>query len=350
MKDKCLEEDLEIIAGNAQKYTELHHSTVLVTGSTGLVGSLTVKGLLTMNRIYNTDIKVLAMIRSREKAAKIFAGFTDSNLEFINGDLSNPVDIAVPVDFIVHTASPTSSKFFVEHPVETLETAIDGTRNILKFAVDKKCRGVVYLSSMEAFGNPGNAADRAKEDDLGYIDIHNVRSSYSEGKRICELLCSCFSHEYNVPVRIARLAQTFGAGISYEENRVFAQFAKSVINRTDIVLHTRGLSYGNYCYTRDVINALLLLLVRGEDGQAYTVANEASATTIFEMANMVAEKLAGNEIKVIFDIPEDSNTYGYAPDVQLRLDSSRMRSLGWTPEVSLEETYRRMISSMLSTK
>lgn len=152
---------------------------------------------------------------------------------------------------------------------------------------------------MEAFGITDSSLEYVKEDDLGYIDIHNVRSSYSEGKRICECLCSSYAREYNVPVKIARLAQTFGAGIPYEENRVFAQFAKSAINGNDIVLHTAGQSVGNYCYTRDVVKAILLLLIRGNNGEAYTVANPASSITIRGMAEMVAKELADDKIKVI---------------------------------------------------
>jgi nucleoside-diphosphate-sugar epimerase len=229
-------------------------------------------------------------------------------------------------------------------------TAVNGTKNILDLAKDKTSLGVVYLSSMEAFGAPDPAKPYVKEDDLGYIDIHNPRSSYSEGKRICECMCSSYASEYNVPVKIARLSQTFGAGISYEENRVFAQFAKAAMNKTDIVLHTAGKSVGNYCYTRDSVMGILLLLVRGNNGEAYTVANPESNITIGNMAKMVAEKLADNEIKVIFDIPESAMTFGYAPDVNMRLNSDKLQALGWKPVIGLEESYRRMMGSMELTR
>lgn len=350
MKDQLLEEDLKIIAQEMADKKELFGSRILVTGGTGLVGSMAIKALLMMNRIYQAGITVYALIRNEAKARKIYEEFQDNSLVFIKGDLTEPLSIDQDIHYIIHTASPTASKFFVEHPVETLGIAIDGVRHVLDLAKEKQCKGVVYLSSMEAFGITDPGLKSVKEDDLGYIDIHHVRSSYSEGKRVCELLCSCYAAEYQVPVKIARLAQTFGAGIPYEENRVFAQFAKSVINKQDIVLHTKGLSTGNYCYTRDAVTAILLLLLKGENGQAYTVSNEESHITIGNMAKLVAEKIAHGEIKVVFDIPEDALTYGYAPDVQMHLNSGKMQALGWKPQVGLEESYNRMIASMLASR
>lgn len=351
MKDPYLEEDLQGIAKKISAEKELFQSRIFVTGGTGLVGSEIVRALLKMNEMYDAGITVCTLVRKMEKAKAVYREEAENpSLEFVIGDLEKPLEVDGEIDYIIHTASPTASKFFVDHPVETLSIAIDGTRHVLELAKEKKSKGVVYLSSMEAFGITDPNLTSVKEDDLGYIDIHHVRSSYSEGKRVCELLCSCYAAEYGVPVRIARLAQTFGAGIPYEENRVFAQFAKSAIHKEDIVLHTDGMSVGNYCYTSEAVEAILLLLVKGENGQAYTVANEASNTTIRGMAEMVAEKIAHNEIKVIFDIPKDSLTYGYAPAVKIQLNSQKLRALGWEPKIGLEESYRRMIASMLATK
>ena len=96
-----------------------------------------------------------------------------------------------------------------------------------------------------------------------------VRSNYPESKRLCENMCVAYMREYGVKVKIARLAakrlaQEFLPG----ENRVFAQFAKSVISGRDIVLHTRGLSEGNYCYTRDCVLGLFIILLYGENGES----------------------------------------------------------------------------------
>lgn len=192
----------------------------------------------------------------------------------------------------------------------------------------------------------GSAITTAKvKETIGYINPLKVRSNYPESKRLCENMCVAYMREYGVKVKIARLAQTFGAGILPGENRVFAQFAKSVISGRDIVLHTRGLSEGNYCYTRDCVLGLFIILLCGENGEAYNVANPKSHTTIAEMAHMVADKISNGKIKVIYDIPKD-NVFGYAEDTKMKLNSDKLQALGWTPEIGLEDAYKRMIEQM----
>lgn len=343
-------EDLRIIAESDIPVSDFDGKTVLVTGATGLVGANMVRALLAINAYRNTDIRVLALARNPEKARKLLG--EDPNLRVVIADLTGNVSEAFSdidrVDYIFHAAAVTSSKMMVQEPVRTIRTSIDGTDNILRLAIKKHCRGMVYLSSMEVYGDVGryktDTSDVAEED-IGYLDPVKIRSDYPESKRMCENLCVAYAAQFKAPVKIARLAQTFGAGILPGESRVFAQFAGSVIEGKDIVLHTRGLSEGNYCYLRDTIRALLILSVKGEDGQAYNIANEECHTTIAGMAQMVCDRIAGGKIRVIYDIPTE-NKYGYAADAHMKLNASKMRALGWKPEVGLEESYRRLIAGM----
>lgn len=347
MDKDYLKEDLDILTDELFK-NGFGGSKFLITGSTGLIGSLCVKAIAHYNKKNDNKINVVALARNEEKVKIIFADEYEKNMLdevlFIYQDICQELLLDTCCDYVIHTANSTTSKIFLTNPVEVIDSIYTGTKKILDFAIDKKIKGMVYLSSMEVFGVI-DSDDRICEEQLGYLDIQNIRSCYSEGKRLAELLCKSYAVEYGLPVSTARLSQTFGAGVSKSENRVFAQFARSALNGENIVLHTTGQSIGNYCYTTDVIKALLLLLKKGNNGDTYTVVNEETTRTILEMAEMVAKKFSNGNSKVVFDIAEN-NRFGYAPETKMRLSNKKLRELGWQPEISLEEMYRRMLPSL----
>ena len=345
MKD-VLEEDFDKITKRDISWAALRNSSFVITGATGLIGSLIVKYLLYANRTMNFGANIYAVVRNVEKADKIFAEEKTDALTYVVADLTKEkVNCEGDCDYIVHAAAVTASKVMVSDPVGTICTSIDGTEKMLQLAVEKKAKAFIYISSMEIYGQP-TVGGKTAEKDLGYVDIENVRSCYPEGKRMCECLCTAYAAQYGVNVISARLAQTFGAGILPTENRVFAQFARSVMRGENIVLHTTGESEGNYVYTADAIAAIMTLLVKGKAGEAYNIANEDSHITIRNMAELVAREIAGEKIQVVIDIPEDSVSLGYAPPVKMWLDASKMRELGWKPEIGLVEAYKRMICWM----
>lgn len=346
--DLFLQGDVENVSRSASvPWESFRSSTILVTGATGLIGSLVVKALESRNRLFGQNITVMALVRSREKAAQVLGSCVEnSNVRLVVGDVTVPLDVDGQIDYIIHAASATSSKYFVTNPVETIATAIDGTRNVLELARRCKVKGFLYLSSLEVYGAPAEGHVKMQESEAGYIDSMKVRSCYSEGKRMVECLCASYASEYGVPVKVARLAQTFGAGVAYEDGRVFAQFARSAIEGSDIVLKTKGETLRNYCYTADAVTALLLVLVKGAVGEAYNVANKDTAISIADMAKFVCEKFSGGRSNVMFDIAEDATKLGYNPVVKICLDTTKLESLGWKAEFGLEEMFRRTIESM----
>jgi dTDP-glucose 4,6-dehydratase len=341
--DRILQEDLEYLAEKFD-FSGFYKSSIFVTGATGLIGSQLVKLFLCLNRTKNAIIKIYAFIRNEDKAKKIFNAIYDK-INFVIGDIKSIPQINAPVDYIIHGASETASRTFIEKPVETIDTAYIGTCNMLEFAHAKKVKGFVYLSSMEVFGITDS--HDVKESDYGYIDILNPRSSYSESKRLCECLCACYAKEYNLPVKIARLVQVLGAGVDYNDTRVPAQFARSVIENKDIFLKTEGKTRRPGIYTRDAIVGICTVLLKGNAGEAYSVANTDTIATIRETAEMIADKIANNIINVVFDIDVPAE---YAPNLNLNLNLNHIKSLGWEAQVGLEEAYRRMIESMRERK
>lgn len=346
--DDILQEDLDLLAQDSTiPFGLLKGKTVFVTGATGLLGSQMVKALLCSNRLYGTGIRVLALVRSKEKAQKVYGGLlARDDLQLVSGDVTQKIEYAGQVDYMIHGASATSSRYFVSNPVETIATAINGTVNLLEFAKLKQAKGFLYLSSLEVYGTPAADAGLIRESYSGYLDPLSVRSSYSEGKRMAECICASYASEYQIPVKIARLSQTFGAGVEYTDGRVFAEFTRCALEKKDIVLHTKGQTVRSYCYTRDAVAAMLLILLKGEAGTAYNVTNMDTKISIADMAQLVCDTFPQAGIHVTFDMPQDVASFGYNPEMVIALDSSRLTALGWRPTVNLREMFTRLADSM----
>lgn len=345
LTDPILKEDIEELAKSDILEELQENSTILITGATGLICSQIIRALACHSERQSKNLRILAQVRNEGKARDVFGDLMEAGIvSLCIGDIVEPITADEPVDYIIHGASATSSCFFVEKPVETIVTALKGTQNVLEFSRRKQVKKMIYLSSLEVYGTPEKTEGYIAEADYGYIDPMQVRSSYSEGKRMAECMCVSYAKEYGVPVVVARLSQTFGPGVAYQDGRVFAEFARCAIEKRDIVLHTQGKTLRTYCYLRDAVSALFYLLLQGEAGQAYNVTNMETAITIYDMAELVCGLSDG--IRVKLDIPEDISSFGYNPEMVIRLDSSKLQALGWKPEVGIKEMFVRLIKSM----
>ena len=318
--------------------------SVLVTGATGLIGAALVKKFAAEGR------HVYAAVRNVVKAHAQFGRIP--NVEIVEWDVMKPggprsvatdgrAALVAASDWLVHAAAETASRAFVERPVETIASILDGTRNVLEFARAAQVKSMVYLSTMEVYGAP--SADPVTERDYGYLDPAAVRSCYPEAKLMAENLCVSYAHEYGVPAKIARLTQTFGEGVRYDDGRVFAEFARAILERRDIVLKTEGTTARCYCYLGDALDAIEAILEKGETAAPYTVANEATFCTIREMAEALCTAHPESGSRVVFDF-HGAAARGFAPPFRMRLDCSRLRALGWEPKVGLMEAFGRMMA------
>lgn len=320
---------------------QMKDSTVLVTGGTGLIGFNLIYELSKISE--NMGIKILAFVRDIEKARKRFSEGADG-VVFVQGDVTKGLTIEEPIHYIIHGASLTSSDAFVNKPVETILTAVIGTQNVLELAQEKRVRSMVYLSSMEMYGS-SEKDETLHEENVGYLDPLQIRSSYPESKRLCESLCSAYMHEYGVPVRIARLAQTFGPGIPSGDRRAVVQFIKNALNHEDIQIKASGKTARMYLYTFDAVTAILTLLLRGKSGEAYNVANRETYCSIQSLAEMVMQ-VVGEEGKVLVGTGTEEERRVYPPDTYLRLDTNKIESLGWMPMYSLKESILSLAQNM----
>ena len=338
------QEDLEFITqADCIPWERLRGKSCLITGATGLIGYTVTSALLYAGWKKQLDLTVVALVRNVEKAKQKFAAQLSQGLplRFVQGDVEHLSQLNEPVDYVIHGASPTASKYFVEHPVETIQTAVIGTMNLLRLAKEKQCQGFVYLSSMEVYGSVEEETP-LHEDDLRYLNPLAVRSCYPESKRLCEALCAANASEYDLRAMSVRLAQTFGPGVDVNDNRAFAEFMRCARQGRDIVLQTPGDSKQSYIYTMDAASAILTVLLNGEKGQAYNAVNSETYCSIAEMAKLVADHFSAEQpVKVKIAASEDSMKK-YPPKRCWNLSADALNSLGWKYTKDLVQIYERM--------
>lgn len=309
----------------------------LITGATGLIGSALVKRLVACN------VSLTCPVRNLDKARQIFDADIYDSVRWVETSVESYLhNLSEEYDYIIHCASPTASKLFVEKPVETIRFGIETTTDLLNYASNNSIKGMVYLSSLESYGTILDDAESVCEEVQGYVNPLESRSSYNIAKRTCESLCHAYAYEYKVPVKIVRLTQTVSPLISMDDMRVFAQFARLAASGKDIELHTEGTACRQYIHISDAVDAILCVLYKGAPGEAYNAAREDSYISVRDMANFIQDNFnpAG---KVVFHLRDDM---GYAPTTKIRMNTGKLQDLGWTAKYSLYDMFKDVIESI----
>ncbi len=329
-----VEELREYAGGARQLYPLLKNKTFLITGGTGFLGTALVSFLLFLDREEKLGLKIVLCVRNVDKAEKLFG----KNVRIIKWKAEDKTVPEENVDYIIHAACPTQSKYLTDCPVDVIKTSVLSTLNLLEFSRKHK-NTFLYLSSMEVYGEVKQEVPLTEED-LGYINLYKMRNSYPESKRICEMMVSAYASQYNLDTKSIRLAQVIGPGIGYDDPKVFAMMAKAAVNNERIRLQTKGDSKHPYLYVLDAVIAILYVLFWGECGVSYNAANPNTYCSIYEMAKMVSDHFGGDEC--IVEIMDD-NPRSFPETSTINMDCTALISLGWKPKRSLLEMYSSLI-------
>lgn len=344
--NKIFKEDMEyIIHANFINWEKLNNKTIFITGATGLIGYYLTSSLVYKNIKENSNIKILALVRDIEKAKLQFKEHlkVDNNLSFICGDLNNVPSINEKIDYVVHGASPTTSKLFVENPVEAIQSIVNGSQNILELAKLKDIQSMIYLSSMEVYGEY-KTEKVLKEDSVLKLNPNNIRDCYPLGKALVENISKAYFKEYKIPVNILRISQTIGLKENVElikDRKIIQEIIYSILNKKNIILATKGESKRTYIYIRDVITAILVVLLSNKYGEIYNVANEKTYDSIYNMINNVIENVAHNEIRLLV---REEKTDKYPKTNYLKLSSLKLREIKWVPSSDIVDMFNNVIN------
>lgn len=323
-------------------WEKLTGSNILITGATGLIGGCLVETLM-MNP--QRDYHVYASGRNEERAQERFKVFTnDKNFHFVKYDVLEPLQCDVNFDFIIHAASYGSPNFFAQKPVEVMKANIYGVANLMEYGLTHGIKRMLYVSSGEIYGE-GDGRVFA-EDFSGYVDCTKPRSCYPSSKRAAETLCVSYVAEYGADVVIARPCHTYGPHFTEQDNRVYAQFIRNVLRGEDIVMKSTGEQFRSWCYVVDCVSAFLHILLKGENGQAYNIADPNSNISIRELAEIIA-KIGGK--KVVTDIPDTDEKRGFNLVSKSVFSIQKLKRLGWHARYNITKGLNNTILQEIDT-
>lgn len=311
----------------------LRDKRILILGSTGLIASTLIEKLCTLNDRSGLNMHLIVTYRNLDKLKRRFSNLsTTTDIEYMRYDVRDPLPKDLVTDLIVHSASPAHPKAFVENPVGVMDANLEGIRNALEYLRGHTGTRLIYLSSGEIYG--AKTANRSySETDLGLVDPLNFRSCYPESKRAAETYIRCYVYQFGVDAVIARPGHVYGPALMRDSTRVDVQFMNNALRGEDILMKSEGLQRRSYIHVDDVVTGLLVMILRGETGEAYNISNRDSDITIREYAEILAD-IAG--VKVRLDIDPNA-CKGSSTVVDSTLDSTKLESIGWHPIIGMRE-------------
>lgn len=308
------------------EFDELKNQKILITGATGLIGSAIIDILFFLNEQEAANIQIYAAVRNIEKARQRFKPYIDKTyFNIIYYTATEYFQNIIYVDYIIHAASNSHPSVIGKEPVETMVSNFYGLLLLLNYAKEYGVKRIVYVSSGEIYGKKEDDTPYGEEN-YGYIDILNPRASYPVSKRAAETLSISYSKEYGVDSVIVRPSHIYGPTQTEDDSRASAQFLRSASKAEDIIMKSTGIQRRSYCHCLDCATAILTVLLKGERGQAYNIANPLSIITIKEFAEVCAD--VANR-KVCFNVPTESETATYNMMDNSVLLSYKLEILGW---------------------
>lgn len=339
-------EDIEYVANLELPWEKLKNKSVLITGASGLIGSFLIDVLMRKN-ISELNCKIYALGRNVDKAKNRFEKYwTSPCFEFVSHDINEPLELnnVNKIDYVVHLASNTHPVAYATDPIGTVTANIIGTNNLLKFAAEHSAERFAFASSDEIYGENRGDVELFDESYCGYINSNTLRAGYPESKRCGEALCQAYKKQKNLDVVIPRFTRSYGPTMLKTDTKAISQFIKKAVAGENIVLKSAGTQYYSYTYVADAVSGFLTVLLKGESGEAYNIADESSDIMLKDLAKIIAD-FAGKE--VVFELPDETEKAGYSKATKARLDGSKLKKLGWNARYDIKQGLVRTLKMLM---
>lgn len=343
---KIIINDLKNVLEDIRKEAKLlEGKTVLISGGSGFIGSYINAVIFLLNkRVLKKKCKVISVDNYITSLRKNFiVDINDKNFKFLHYDVRLPLNIDEKIDYIIHAAGLASPFYYKKYPLETIESAVIGAKNLLELARIYKIKGFLFFSSSEIYGDPDPTAIPTSESYAGRVSSIGPRACYDESKRLAETLCITYNQIYNVPIKIVRPFNIYGPGMKHTDYRVMPTFLYAGLKGQNLPVHDKGIQTRTFCYITDGLTSIFKVLLSGKSGEVYNIGNDTPEIGMYELASIVCELLdngvkprrkpypdyypAGEPQRRCPDLTKIKTELGYIPRVDLR--SGIMKSIEW---------------------
>ena len=314
---------------------------VLITGARGFLGRYLTEVLLELNAtVLNNPVEVIAldnMLTAGELGADLPR---DRHYAFVKHDIIKPFYPERPVDFLMHAAGVASPYYYRKWPLETLEVATIGLKNVLELARSHGSR-VLFFSSSEIYGDPDPACVPTHESYRGNVSSLGPRSCYDESKRLGETMVYVYQQSFGVKGMITRPFNIYGPGMQKADYRVLPNFAAKLLAGEPLHVYLPGTQTRTFCYVTDAIVGFLSALVQGVPGEPYNIGNPSPEVTMRELARLVASAAGVPDGCELVAAPESypaDEPQRRCPDISKAIDH-----LGYAPIVGIEDGLKRFV-------
>lgn len=305
--------------------------TILVTGGAGFIGSNLCRRLLKENNrvicidnLYSGRLKNIEDILANDNFIFMETNIIDFKKEFLQYN----------IDEIYNLACPASPPFYQHDPLFTLDTNYLGTKNMLELAREFNAK-ILQTSTSEVYGDP--EVHPQPETYRGNVSTTGIRACYDEGKRISETLCYDYNRKFGVKIKVARIFNTYGPGMRYDDGRVISNFITQALKNEDITVYGDGLQTRSFCFVDDLVDGLIKLMASDSTFIKPVNLGNPGEFTMLELADKVI-KLTNSKSNIVYSqLPQDDPTKR-KPIIDLAKEK-----LGWEPKIDLTEGLKKAI-------
>jgi UDP-glucuronate decarboxylase len=330
---------VELLGDDVQRFAG---KTVLLSGGAGFLGRHFVSVFRRLNKdVLSKPCKVISADNyiTGEQLSLHEGGQYDPNVVDVWADVSYPLPLREDINFIMHAAGVASPVYYMKYPLETIESAVQGTKNLLELGRrSKTLEGFLFFSSSEIYGDPDPSAIPTPETYHGYVSSVGPRACYDESKRLGETISTVYQQRFSVPVKIVRPFNVFGPGMKRDDRRVVPMFTFCALNGKSLPVHGDGRQTRTFCYITDAIVGFLKTLLHGRLGEAYNIGNSNNEISMSDLAKLYGEVIPGTTFTQVGypdtypagepqrrcpDLRKAAEHVGYSSTVDLREGLSR---------------------------